>query len=216
MCSSFFFFFRAYNFSLRVWRVLLSERRSQTCWDYSERQKRGLQYRPYFGNQKHRGVQVILRGILTILCLNGSNCVVNLLLIHLSVSKWLCTFALQSEAQQSSAGEQLCEEQDCIYQIAFCDSGLDFLSNPLFALCKWFYQCQEKPTNESLAILFIHSTVIVQVLLQVRECALQFVICVRHSLAAFFLVCEQVWHIKVQTTYSGSQASMTIASLSGL
>ena len=54
MCSSFFFFFRAYNFSLRVWRVLLSERRSQTCWDYSERQKRGLQYRPCFGNQKHR------------------------------------------------------------------------------------------------------------------------------------------------------------------
>ncbi len=33
-----------------------------------------------------------------VLCLNGSNCVVNLLLIHLSVSKWLCTFASQSEA----------------------------------------------------------------------------------------------------------------------
>ena len=66
-----------------------------------------------------------------------------------------------------------------------------------FALCKWFYQCQEKPTNESLAILFIHSTVIVQVLLQVRERTLQFVIRVRHSLAAFFLTSEQVWHIKV-------------------
>ena len=51
--------------------------------------------------------------------------------------------------------------------------------------------------NESLAILFIHSTVIVQVLLQVRERTLQFVIRVRHSLAAFFLTSEQVWHIKV-------------------
>lgn len=51
--------------------------------------------------------------------------------------------------------------------------------------------------NESFAILLIHSTMVVQVLLQIRECTLQFVVRVGHSLASFFLTCEQVWHIKV-------------------
>ena len=44
-------------------------------------------------------------------------------------------------------------------------------------------QCQEKPRNEPLAVLFCHSTVVVQVFLQVGKRALYLVVGVRHALA---------------------------------
>ena len=49
--------------------------------------------------------------------------------------------------------------------------------------------CQEKPVNHSLAVFFNHSWMISQGFLHVGECALNHIVCVRHTLD--FLVCKQ-------------------------
>ena len=58
--------------------------------------------------------------------------------------------------------------------------GASYLIRPFNILCKRFCQCQEKPTNESLAILLVHATMIVEVLLQISKSPLYFVVRIWH------------------------------------
>ena len=67
-------------------------------------------------------------------------------------------------------------------------------------------QCQEKPTDESLASRLAHAAVVVQVLLQVGEHALDLVVRVRHPLTALLLVGEEVGHVIVHAVHGGPQA----------
>ena len=57
------------------------------------------------------------------------------------------------------------------------------VTGPCFLICLEPEQCQEKPDNEPLAVLYGHTAVIVQILLQISERAFDFVVGVRHSLA---------------------------------
>ena len=89
---------------------------------------------------------------------------------------------------------------------------------PLNGPCLFFHaeslcRCQEKPTYESLAILFSHAAVVVQVLLQVGEGALDLVVRVGHPLALFLLVGEQVWQVEVDAVHGRPQAAVAIALL---
>ena len=65
------------------------------------------------------------------------------------------------------------------------------------ATARFFYhaallQCQEKPTNEPLAVLNRHSAVVVQIALQVGKGAFYLVVRIRHSHTVLILAGEQV------------------------
>lgn len=107
-------------------------------------------------------------------------------------------FAAQTEAQRSSAGEQLREEYVRRLQADIFQKGDVFLSPFFIGLCR---RCQEKPTYESLAILFRHSAMIVQVFLQISERAFYLVVGIGHSTAFIFLICKQIWQIEVDAVF---------------
>lgn len=65
--------------------------------------------------------------------------------------------------------------------------------------------CQEKPTNKPLAVFRAHPTMVIQILLQVGEHALDLVVGVRHSLTAWLLVCEQVRQEEVYAVHGSSE-----------
>ena len=77
--------------------------------------------------------------------------------------------------------------------------------------CLIVRQCQEKPTDESLASLLAHAAVVVQVLLQVGEHALHLVVRVGHPLAALLLVGEQVGQVEGDAVHGRPQAAMGVA-----
>ena len=58
-----------------------------------------------------------------------------------------------------------------------------------------------KPRNELLAVLLCQAALVVQVLLQVSEGSLNFVVRVRHSLAVLPLVGKEVWQVEVQAVH---------------
>ena len=64
-----------------------------------------------------------------------------------------------------------------------------------------FTQCQEKPTDEPLAVLPGYAAVGVQVLFQVCKCPLYFVVGVRHSLASELLIGKQIWQVEVDAVH---------------
>ena len=72
-------------------------------------------------------------------------------------------------------------------------NGQESLSTRLLLFhSKRFCQCQEKPRDEPLAVLYCKAAVIVQVLLQVGERSLNLVVRVWHSLAILPLVGEEI------------------------
>ena len=73
-----------------------------------------------------------------------------------------------------------------------------------------FCQCQEKPGNESPAVLHRQSAVVVQVLLQVSERAFYLVVRVGHPPALLSLEGEEVGHIEVQACHRGSETLVGI------
>ena len=77
-----------------------------------------------------------------------------------------------------------------------------------------FCQCQEKPRNEPLAVLHRQPAVVVKVLLQIGERALNLVVRVRHSPTVFPLEGEEIGQVEVQTVHRRSQAPVRIVHLS--
>ena len=77
--------------------------------------------------------------------------------------------------------------------------------------CLIVRQCQEKPTDESLASLLAHAAVVVQVLLQVGEHTLHLVVRVGHPLAALLLVGEQVGQVEGDAVHGRPQAAVGVA-----
>ncbi len=74
-------------------------------------------------------------------------------------------------------------------------------------------QCQEKPTDESPSPVLAHAAMVVQVLLQVGENALNLVVRVGHPLAASLLVGEQVRQVVHDAVHRRPQALVGVVRL---
>ena len=64
-----------------------------------------------------------------------------------------------------------------------------------------FYQCQEKPIDESFAILLCKSAMIVQILLQVSECSLNLVVGIGHSPAFLPLTGKEIRQVEIKAVH---------------
>ena len=62
----------------------------------------------------------------------------------------------------------------------------------LLFYAKSFYQCQEKPTNEPLAVLCRQTTMVVQILLQISECSLYLIVRIWHACTILFLIGKKI------------------------
>ena len=82
-----------------------------------------------------------------------------------------------------------------------------------FKTCLIVRQCQEKPTDEPLASRLAHAAVVVQVLLQVGEHALDLVVRVGHPFAAVFLICEQVGQVEGDAVHGRPQTIVGVVRL---
>ena len=82
-----------------------------------------------------------------------------------------------------------------------------------FKTCLIVCQCQEKPTDESLASVLAHAAVVVQVLLQVGEHALDLVVRVGHPFASLLLICEQVGQEEGDTVHGRPQTLVGVVRL---
>ncbi len=58
----------------------------------------------------------------------------------------------------------------------------------LLFYAKSFYQCQEKPTNEPLAVLCRQTAMVVQILLQISDCTLYLIVRIWYTFALQFLI----------------------------
>lgn len=58
----------------------------------------------------------------------------------------------------------------------------------LLFCAKSFYQRQEKNTNEPLADLCRHTTMVVQILLQISECTLNLIVRIWYTCTVMFLI----------------------------
>ena len=85
----------------------------------------------------------------------------------------------------------------------------------LVLTCLIFFQCQEKPTDEPPAVRLAHAAVVVQVLLQVGENALDLVVRVGLSITAAVLIGEQVGQVEVHAVHGRSQSLVCIMGLPG-
>lgn len=78
-----------------------------------------------------------------------------------------------------------------------------------------FVPCQEKPNNESLAILYRHTAVSVQIVLEIGESSLYLVVGVRHSRAIFALKREEVGQVEIHAVHGGTQPLMGVPTGAG-
>ena len=62
----------------------------------------------------------------------------------------------------------------------------------LLFYAKSFYQCQEKPTNEPLAVLYRQTAMVVQILLQISECSLYLIVRIWHACTILFLIGKKI------------------------
>ncbi len=74
-------------------------------------------------------------------------------------------------------------------------------------------RCQEKPTDESSAAVFIHAAVRVEVLLQVGENPLDLIVGLGHSGTIGPLVGEQVWTVEVDAVHGCAQPPVRVPGL---
>ena len=82
-----------------------------------------------------------------------------------------------------------------MYKTAYSDmhkTGYTLLCILLF-YAKSFYQCQEKPTNEPLAVL-CRPTAVVQILLQISERFFYLIVRIWHTCTGLLLIGKQVEH----------------------
>ena len=71
----------------------------------------------------------------------------------------------------------------------------------LLFYAKSFYQCQEKPTNESLAVLYRQTAMVVQILLQISECTLYLIVRIWHTWALQFLIGKKIRQKEVNASH---------------
>ena len=62
----------------------------------------------------------------------------------------------------------------------------------LLFYAKSCYQCQEKPTNEPLAVLCRQTAMVVQILLQISECSLYLIVRIWHAYTILFLIGKKI------------------------
>ena len=56
-------------------------------------------------------------------------------------------------------------------------------------------------SNEPLAVLMCQPAVVVQILPQVGESALYFIVRIGHPIATFLLISEEIWHVEVRAVH---------------
>ena len=64
----------------------------------------------------------------------------------------------------------------------------------LLFYAKSFYQCQEKTTNEPLAVLCRQTAMIVQIILQISERSFYLIVRIWHTCTGLLLIGKQVGH----------------------
>lgn len=80
----------------------------------------------------------------------------------------------------------------------------------LLFYAKSFYQCQEKPTNEALAVLCRQTAMVVQILFQISECTLNLIVRIWHTCTVLFLIGR-----KKGCGYNLSKMEMTLNRIEG-